>query len=248
MLTGLSALVTGAVGGIGRAVAAHFHSLGATVAVHSRERDDPRAAVLVAELGDRAFAVHGDVVDAAAAIVERCVRLAGRLDILVNNAGVQPVGALLDLTSDDVAEVMRVNVGGVAAMTAAAARAMVAADRRGGAICNVASIEAFGAPSMHSHYVASKAAVVAHTRAAAVELGPSGIRVNAVAPGLIERPGIGDAWPEGVSRWTAACPLGRLGRGEDIARAIAFLVGPDSAWITGACLAVDGGVSAGSPW
>ena len=81
----------------------------------------------------------------------------------------------------------------------------------GSAIVNVASIEALAAPPGHSHYGAAKAAVVAHTRAAAVELGARGIRVNAVAPGLIDRPGLAEAWPDGVERWGRACPLGRLG-------------------------------------
>ena len=99
----------------------------------------------------------------------------------------------------------------------------------GGAIVNVASIEALQPAAGHSHYGAAKAAVVAHTRAAALELGPSGVRVNAVAPGLIDRPGLADAWPEGVARWEAACPLGRLGQPEDVADACLFLASPAAA-------------------
>ena len=93
----------------------------------------------------------------------------------------------------------------------------------------------------HSHYGAAKAAVVAHTRAAALELGPLGIRVNAVAPGLIARPGIAEQWPDGVARWEAACPLGRLGEPDDVADACLFLASDAARWITGAVLVVDGG-------
>ena len=239
-LSGLVALVTGATGGIGSAIASQLASLGATVAAHGSKAFDLRAY----DFGNDAFAVSGDVVRDADAIVGSCLSQTGRLDILVNNAGIWPVGELTELTDDDVAETIRVNLLGVAAMTRASALAMT----NGGAVCNIASIEAFGAPSMHSHYVASKAGVLGHTKAAAVELGTRGIRVNAVAPGLIERPNIAREWPEGVGRWTRACPLGRLGTGFDVAKAVAFLVGPSSAWITGTCLVVDGGMTARSPW
>ena len=104
----------------------------------------------------------------------------------------------------------------------------------GSAIVNVASIEALAAPPGHSHYGAAKAAIVGHTRAAAVELGAQGIRVNAVAPGLIDRPGLARDWPEGVERWSRACPLGRLGRPDDVADACLFLASPAARWITGA--------------
>ena len=87
-----------------------------------------------------------------------------------------------------------------------------------------------------------------HTRAAALELGRHAIRVNAVAPGLIERAGIEEAWPEGVARWQAACPLGRLGRPDDVADAVLFLASDAARWITGATLVVDGGVLARPTW
>ena len=139
---------------------------------------------------------------------------------------------------------LRVNVGGVAAMTREAAALMPS----GGAIVNISSIEGLQPAFDHSHYAASKAAVIMHTRAAALELGPSGIRANCVSPGLIEAPGIEEAWPEGVARWHAAAPLHRLGTPADVADAVLFLVSPAARWISGANLVVDGGVLAHNTW
>jgi hypothetical protein len=113
---------------------------------------------------------------------------------------------------------------------------------RGAAIVNIASIEASNVAPMHGHYVAAKAGVVMYTKAAARELGPHGIRVNAVSPGLIWREGLEEAWPDGVTRYQRAAPLGRLGRAEDVADACLFLSSDAARWITGVELIVDGGV------
>ncbi len=117
-----------------------------------------------------------------------------------------------------------------------------------GAIVNVSSIEGLQPAFAHSHYAASKAAVIMHTRAAALELGPRGIRVNSVSPGLIEAEGLDRAWPEGVARWHAAAPLRRLGTPTDVADAVLFLASPAARWISGSNLVVDGGVLAHSTW
>ena len=163
--------------------------------------------MLASELAERAIVVAGDLLEdgvadgLAAAAVERF----GRLDGWVNNAGVQPVAALAAMTADEFDGVLAGNAGTTFRGTQAAAQRMT----EGGAIVNVASIEALQPAVGHSHYVASKAAVVAHTRAAALELGPAGIRVNAVAPGLIDRPGprrrlAGRASPAGWRRARSA--------------------------------------------
>jgi NAD(P)-dependent dehydrogenase (short-subunit alcohol dehydrogenase family) len=119
----------------------------------------------------------------------------------------------------------------------------------GGAIVNIASIEGLQPAFDHSHYAASKAAVIMHTRAAALELGSRGIRVNCVSPGLIDVAGrLEHAWPSGVERWHAAAPLHRLGRPDDVADAVLFLASDAARWITGANLVVDGGVLARNTW
>jgi NAD(P)-dependent dehydrogenase (short-subunit alcohol dehydrogenase family) len=117
-----------------------------------------------------------------------------------------------------------------------------------GSIVNIASIEGLQPAMNHSHYTTSKAAVLMHTKSAALELGRLGIRVNAVAPGLIDREGLETDWPEGVQRWRSACPLERLGTPEDVADAVLFLLSPASRWITGATLVVDGGVLTNNVW
>jgi NAD(P)-dependent dehydrogenase (short-subunit alcohol dehydrogenase family) len=241
-LGGRVALVTGAGGTIGGGIARRLHEAGAAVVVHGRDR--ARLEPLLEELGSRRAAAVGDVQRGARAICAVAVESFGRLDVVVNNAGIQPVAPLRALGDDELEEMFRVNAVGVAAMTREAAAAM-AGD---GAIVNIASIEALQPALDHSHYAASKAAVVMHTRAAALELGPAGIRVNCVAPGLVEAPGIEQSWPEGVARWRAAAPLERLGHPSDVADAVLFLASPAARWITGATLVVDGGVLARNTW
>jgi 3-oxoacyl-[acyl-carrier protein] reductase len=244
-LTGRVVVVTGVSGGIGQGIARRVGEAGASLVLHVR-RDRSAAEVLAGELGERAMVVAGDLLEegVATSLAAAAVDRFGRLDGWVNNAGVQPVALLTEMTSRDFEDVMAGNVATAFRGTQAAAQHM----SEGGAIVNVASIEALQPAVGHSHYVASKAAVVAHTRAAAVELAASGVRVNAVAPGLIDRPGLDDAWPEGVARWLAACPLGRLGRAEDVGDACLFLLSEASRWVTGAVLVVDGGVLARNTW
>jgi NAD(P)-dependent dehydrogenase (short-subunit alcohol dehydrogenase family) len=247
-LTGQIALVTGASGNIGAGIARRLHEAGASVLLHAR-CDIDLLEPLALELATRVAVVSGDVEQDADALCAEAVDVFGGLHILVNNAAVQPVGPLLELTSADVLELLRVNVAGVAAMTRAAALTMGAEKvNESGCVVNIASIEGLQPAADHSHYAASKAAVIMHTRAAALELGPRGIRVNAVAPGLIEAEGIEQGWPQGVRRWRRAAPLTRLGTPADVADAVLFLVSPAARWITGTTLVVDGGVLAHNTW
>ncbi len=247
-LGGRAVIVTGAAGGIGAGIARRCHEAGASVLLHAR-RPSPTMQALADALGERVAVATVDLRDADApeAIVTAAVEAFGAADALVNNAAVQPVRALLDIGDEELAEVLDSNVASVFRLTQAFAAQLVRRSRPG-AVVTIASIEGEHPPSLHAHYAASKAAVLMHTRTAAGELGRHGIRVNAVAPGLIDRDGLAQAWPEGVARWHAAAPLGRLGRPEDVADAVLFLLSPAARWVSGATLRVDGGVLTQNTW
>jgi len=244
-LAGRVAVVTGASRGIGSAIASRFAAAGAAVVVHYREHE-LEARCLATELekkGTRVVAIGADLREPDQ--VERLFRDAanelGEVDVLVNNAGTYPLARLVDASPEDWKTVVETNLLSVHLATRAAARRLTA---RGapGAVVNVASIEGLRPAPEHSHYVAAKSGVLAYTRSAALELGPHGIRVNAVSPGLIWREGIEQAWPEGVASFRSRAPLGRLGRPEEVAEACLFLSSPRASFITGANLVVDGGV------
>jgi len=244
-LRGHVALVTGAGAGIGTGIATRLAEAGAHVAVHYHRSDDGAREVVdrILSAGGTARAYRADLTQVADVqdLRARVAADAGVPDILVNNAGTYPLGSILDVDAEAWQAVVAANLTSVHLATQAVARGLRDA-ARGGAIVNIASIEATNVAPDHSHYAAAKAGVVMYTKSAARELGPLGIRVNAVSPGLIWRPGLDDAWPQGVSAYTAATPLGRLGRFEDVADACLFLVSEGARWITGAELVVDGGV------
>ncbi|MEU2780739.1 SDR family oxidoreductase [Streptomyces sp. NPDC007110] len=249
LLDGQVALVTGAGGGIGQGIAARFAEEGAAVALHcrtAREAAD-RLAGRIREAGGRAVVLTADLTDedACGRLVAEAAAWGGGLTALVNNAGVQPTRDLAGMTAADWRAVVDANLSGVFACTRAAAEAMRPA---GGSVTHIASVEAARPAPLHAHYGASKAAVVAHARTAAQEYGPHGVRVNTVSPGLIHREGLAQAWPDGVARWRAAAPLGRLGRPRDVGDACVFLASALASWITGHDLVVDGGVSARPGW
>jgi NAD(P)-dependent dehydrogenase (short-subunit alcohol dehydrogenase family) len=251
-LSGRVALVTGASGGIGAGIARRLHEAGASVGVHCRS-DRAGAERLVAELGTRALVVGGGT--SGDLTVEACVEglldetesKFGVVDLLVNNAALQPLATMMDMEAEEFDEVLKTNVGGVFRVTRAVAKRLAAAGTPG-SVVNVASIEGLQPAFAHSHYCASKAAVLMQTRSAALEFGPLGIRVNALAPGLIDREGLRAAWPEGVERWQSKAPLGRLGEAQDVADACLFLLSHAARWITGATLNVDGGMLTHPIW
>jgi NAD(P)-dependent dehydrogenase (short-subunit alcohol dehydrogenase family) len=246
LLVGKVALVTGASGLIGRGIALRFAGAGAAVVVHGHRGGVEALVVEIVAAGGRATGLRADLADE-----EECRRLVraaaewgGRLDAVVNNAGVQPVQGLPGMTAEQWRAVVDVNLTSAFACTQAAAEVLV----EGGSVTHIASIEGTHPAAGHAHYSASKAALIMHARSAALEYGPRGVRVNTVSPGLIDRPGLADDWPDGVERWTRAAPLGRLGRPEDVGDACVFLASPMASWITGNDLVVDGGITARPTW
>ncbi|MFF4832259.1 SDR family NAD(P)-dependent oxidoreductase [Streptomyces sp. NPDC001315] len=252
LLQGQVALVTGAGGGIGRGIALRFAQEGAAVALHCRTGMTAarEVAAAVRDLGARTVVLQADLTDedeCRGLVGEAAEWGGGRLTALVNNAGVQPTQGLAGMTAAQWRAVVDTNLSSVFACTQAAVEIMREQDA-GGTVTHIASIEARMPAAEHAHYAASKAAVVMHARSAALEYGRYGIRVNTVSPGLIDRAGLAEAWPEGVRRWQRAAPAGRLGRPEDVGDACVFLASPLASWITGHDLVVDGGVSARPTW
>ncbi|MGK5629627.1 SDR family NAD(P)-dependent oxidoreductase [Streptomyces sp. URMC 123] len=250
-LTGLVAVVTGASGTLGHGIAEQFAEAGCRVVVHHRGSAD-RARDLAAAItrrGGAAHAVAADLTEESGGdeLITAALDRFGRVDALVNNAGTQPVQALAAMSAADWRAVVDTNLTSAFLCTRAAARAMCRAGT-GGTITHIASIEGSAPAPGHAHYAASKAALIMHARAAALEYGPHGIRVNTVSPGLIHRPGLEEDWPEGVARYRGAAPLGRLGTPADVGRACVFLASPMAEWISGHDLVVDGGVMARPTW
>ena len=244
-LDGRAAVVTGGAGGIGSAICRVLADAGAQVCIHyhSSEAEAHALQDRINRTGGRAMAVRADVTAKTdiEKLFEAAIAGTGKVDILINNAGVYPVSGFLDISEEEYELMMDANVRSVMLCTQTFARHLKA-QGSGGAVVNIASIAASGVLDMHSHYCASKSAVVAFTRAGARELGEHNIRVNAVSPGLIRRPGLEEHWPEGVAGYRQAAALGSIGQAEDVANACLFLVSRAGKWITGIDLVVDGGV------
>ena len=259
-LAGQRVLITGASGGVGGGIARAFAAAGARLALHYRgasQSSNDTMGALVRELRDAGAEVEPVRADlseagAARALIAAATAALGGLDGLVNNAGVQPVTPLAETARSEWDEVLDTNLGAVFELSQAAA-AVMANDRERHAardrwITHIASIEASRPSPAHAHYAAAKAGLVMHARAAALELGPSGIRVNTVSPGLVDRPGLAQDWPAGVESWLSHAPLGRLATPADIGGACVLLASPGASFITGQDLAVDGGMLATPGW
>jgi NAD(P)-dependent dehydrogenase (short-subunit alcohol dehydrogenase family) len=242
-MSGKCVLVTGASGGLGRAVTELLHAEGATV--YATDLDLEQGAALVAGLGDRAHFVVLDVTDeddwsAAAAAVERS---GDRLTTVVNCAGAAMKRPLADTPVDDFRWIVDLNLTGTFLGIRMAARHLV----DGGSIVNISSLNGVIATAELGAYVASKFAVSALTRVAALELADRGITVNAVCPGSIDTP-ITDSQDFADTDWEAylrTIPLGRRGVPDEVAQAVLYLASDDSRYVTGTDLVIDGGIAAG---
>lgn len=247
----MTVIVTGAGGGIGAAIATGFGGAGAAVVVHYRTNAAGAGAVAadIAASGGTAMVFGGDLTTAGVAesLASFAVEHTGRLDVLVNNAALQPLVALTEMTTPQWREVVDTNLHATFSCSRVAAKQMIE-QQSGGSIIHIASIEASQPAFSHAHYSSAKAAIVMHARSAALELGPHGIRVNSVSPGLVTRPGLSETWPDGVARYEAAAPLRRLVEPGEVASACLFLASPLAAAITGHDLIVDAGVSCHPTW
>jgi len=230
-LLGKVAIITGAARGQGAAEAERFASEGAHV--------------VAGDVLEAKGVVHLDVSSAQSwrDVVSATVDQHGRIDVLVNNAGIHAAAAVQEMPEADFRHVLDVNLIG----PFLGIQAVVAFMPKGGSIINIASLNGVAAQSRTAAYTASKFGVRGLTRAAALDLGPLGIRVNAILPGVIRTPMVATVVETREAELAAGLPLGRIGEPMDIAAAAVFLASDEAAWITGTDLTVDGGHTASTP-
>ena len=237
------ALITGASRGIGAACARRFARSGYSVAILYRSRGDLAEALdkeLIAE-GQDAFSVRADVSDRAQAFAaaEEVLRRYRRIDVLVNNAAISQQKLFTDITEEEWDRMFNVNVKGAFNMTQAVLPGMIS--RRSGSIINISSMWGQVGASCEVHYSASKAALIGMTQALAKEVGPSGVRVNCIAPGVIETDMNAHLDEETLAALSEETPLMRLGAPDEVAHAALYLSGEGASFITGQVLGVNGG-------
>ena len=244
-LSGKTAIVTGAAGGLGSAICRLFAREGAGVAVADLDWEAARAlAGEIAAAGGRAFPVRADVTSAedAAEMTEAAVRFAGGVDILVNNAGIAGLGAVTEISEADWNRVLAVNLTGAYLCSRRVIPEMIRAG--GGSIVCVSSVAGVVAQPGQAAYHASKHGLIGLVRAMALDHARDGIRVNAVCPGAVDTPLLSPLTEERMADLAARHALGRIAQPEEIAAAVLHLAGDESSFTTGTALLADGGWTA----
>ena len=240
-LNGRNALVTGASGDIGRAIARALHAQGAKVALSGTRAEALNQ--LAGELGERAVVVAANLSDPAD--TERLAKDAeaalGQIDILVNNAGITKDGLLLRMKDEDWQAVLEVNLNAGMRLSRAALRGMM--KRRWGRIIGISSVVGATGNPGQANYAAAKAGMIGFSKALAQEVASRGITVNLIAPGMIKTPMTDVLTEEQRGRMLERIPLGRLGTSEEIAAAAVYLASEEAAYVTGATLHVNGGMA-----
>jgi 3-oxoacyl-[acyl-carrier protein] reductase len=240
-LSGKKALVTGATGGIGGAIARALHAQGATVALSGTRR--PALDALASALGERVHVVEADLADrdSVEGLVPAAEAAMGGLDILVNNAGITRDNLFLRMKDEEWDAVVAVNLTAAFRLSRAALKGMMR--RRFGRIVNIGSVVGSTGNPGQGNYAAAKAGLAGMTKALAAEVASRNITANCVAPGMIESPmtdALNDKQREGI---LAAVPMGRLGTGEEVAAAVVYLASQEASYVTGQTLHVNGGMA-----
>jgi len=239
-LTGKGALVTGATGGIGGAIAKALHAQGANVAISGTKA--ARLEALATELGSRVFVLPCDLRDrpAVAQLPETAEKTLGQVDILVNNAGITHDNLFMRMKDEEWDDVIAVNLTSVFVLTRGILRGMMR--RRYGRIVNIASISGVLGNPGQGNYAASKAGLVGMTKSLGREVASRGITANCIAPGFIKTPMTDALTPKQVEAIAAAIPTQTFGKPEDVAAAVVFLASSEAAYITGETVHVNGGM------
>jgi 3-oxoacyl-[acyl-carrier protein] reductase len=239
-LTGKNALVTGATGGIGGAIAKALHQQGATVAITGTRAE--RLEAVASELGSRVFVLPCDLRDrpAVAELAETAEKTLGQVDILVNNAGITHDNLFMRMKDEEWDDVIAVNLTSVFVLTRGILRGMMR--RRYGRIVNIGSISAVLGNPGQPNYAASKAGLVGMTKSLAREVASRGITANAISPGFISTPMTDALTEKQVEAIAAAIPAKTFGKPDDVAAAVVFLASNEAAYITGETVHVNGGM------
>ena len=239
-LSGKGALVTGATGGIGGAIAKALHDQGATVAISGTNA--AKLEKLAGELGDRVFVLPCDLRDrtAVAGLAEDAEKAVGQVDILVNNAGITKDNLFMRMKDEEWDDVLSVNLTSVFALTRGIVRGMMR--RRGGRIINIASISGVLGNPGQGNYAASKAGLVGMTKSLAREVAARGITANCIAPGFISTPMTEALTEKQTEAIAAAIPSQCFGQPEDVAAAVVFFASDEASYVTGETMHVNGGM------